>query len=398
MTIPATATHDYGPDVHSIDLENKHVILIGTAHISQESVDLVKHVITTERPDCVCLELDDKRYQAMSSKENWQSLDLKQIIRNKQLSTLLVSLLMSSYQKKLGNQLGVKPGAELLGAATTAKELGIPISLCDRDVRITLRRAWKSTSIFRKGYLLTSLLASMFDSEEIDENKLKELKQKDVLSNLMEEMGESLPELKRVLIDERDIYLAEKIKDTTGNTIVAVVGAGHVAGIKKVITSNLQHKLDEIIAIPPVSNGWKIAGWGVPFMILASLAAIGYLKGAEVAGSNAMFWILANGIPAACGALIALAHPFTTIGAFTAAPITSLTPVIGAGYVTAFIQVMTRPPVVREFESVGDDISSFTGWWKNKLLRVFLVFFFTGLGSAVGTWVGGYEIFKNLFS
>ncbi len=397
MTTPSMATHDYGPDVHSIQLDNKHIILIGTAHVSQESVDLVKKVITSEKPDRVCLELDDKRYHAMSRKENWQALDLKQIIRNKQLSTLLVSLLMSSYQKKLGNQLGVKPGAELLAAATTANELDIPISLCDRDVRVTLRRAWKSTSIFRKGYLLTSLFASMFDSEEIDENKLKELKQKDVLSNLMEEMGESLPELKRVLIDERDIYLAEKIKESEGETIVAVVGAGHVAGIKKIIGTDQRHKLDEVTSIPPVSKGWKIAGWGIPFMILASLGAIGYMKGANVAGANLMFWILANGIPAAFGALIALAHPFTTIGAFTAAPITSLTPVIGAGYVTAFIQVMTRPPVVREFESVGEDISSFTGWWKNKLLRVFLVFFFTGLGSAVGTWVGGYEIFKNLF-
>ena len=164
------------------------------------------------------------------------------------------------------------------------------------------------------------------------------------------------------------------------------------------MAQNNLDKLVEITKIPPVSRGWKILGWTVPILIIGSLMAIGYTKGASVAGANLLFWILANGIPAACGALLALAHPATTIGAFTAAPITSLTPVIGAGYVTAFIQVMTRPPVVREFESVGEDISSLTGWWKNKLLRVFLVFFFTGLGSAIGTWVGGYEIFRNLFS
>ena len=224
------------------------------------------------------------------------------------------------------------------------------------------------------------------------------MKKKDVLSTLMSEMGESFPDLKRVLIDERDIYLAEKIKASAGQKLVAVVGAGHVAGIKKSLPQDQQNKMAEISTIPPISKGWKVAGWSVPMLILASLVAIGVMKGASVAGANLMFWIVANGIPAACGALLALAHPFTTIGAFTAAPITSLTPVIGAGYVTAFIQVMTRPPVVREFESVGDDISSFTGWWKNKLLRVFLVFFFTGLGSAIGTWVGGYEIFKNLIS
>lgn len=310
----------------------------------------------------------------------------------------MISLLMGSYQKKLGAQLGVKPGAELLIAADTAKEHDIPISLCDRDVRITLRRAWKSTSFFKKGYLLTSLLASIFDSEEISSEKLEEMKKKDVLSSLMDEMGQAFPDLKRVLIDERDIYLAEKIKASDGERLVAVVGAGHVEGIKKALGQDQKHRCAEITVIPPVSTGWKVAGWGIPVLILTSIAAIGYLKGASVAGANLLFWILANGIPAACGALLALAHPYTTIGAFTAAPITSLTPVIGAGYVTAFIQVMTTPPVVREFESVGEDISSFTGWWKNKLLRVFLVFFFTGLGSAIGTWVGGYEIFKNLIS
>jgi pheromone shutdown-related protein TraB len=398
MTTISIASPDYGPDVHSIQFEDKQILLIGTAHISQESVDLVQRVIDTEKPDCVCLELDEKRYQAMSRQESWQSLDLKQIIRNKQLSTLLVSLIMGSYQKKLGGQLGVKPGAEMLMAASTAQEHNISISLCDRDVSITLRRAWKSTSLFRKGYLLSTLLASLFDSEQISEEKLADMKKKDVLSSLMEEMGQSFPELKRVLIDERDIYLSEKIKSSPGKRLVAVVGAGHIAGILSSLTKDQAHTIDKISEIPPVSPYWKIAGWSIPVLILASLVAIGYLKGANVAGANLVFWILANGIPAAIGAVLALAHPFTTIGAFTAAPITSLTPVIGAGYVTAFIQVMTRPPVVREFESVGEDISSFTGWWKNKLLRVFLVFFFTGLGSAIGTWVGGYEIFKNLFS
>jgi pheromone shutdown-related protein TraB len=395
-TAPVTAT-DYGPDVHPIRLHSKTIYLVGTAHISQESVDLVEKVIEAEAPDRVCLELDPKRYQAITQKDRWQSLDLKEIIRNKQLSTLLVSILMSSYQKKLGGQLGVNPGAELLAAAQKAEELEIPISLCDRDVRVTLRRAWKSTSLLRKGYLLSTLLASMFDSEDISEEQLADMKKKDVLSSLMAEMGSTFPELKRVLIDERDIYLAEKIKNAPGERIVAVVGAGHVEGIKRVIEEDNGHRLAEIDTIPPISRGWKLAGWTIPLLIIGSIAAIGVMKGASVAGANILFWILANGIPAACGALLALAHPATTIGAFTAAPLTSLTPVIGAGYVTAFIQVMTRPPVVREFESVGDDVATFTGWWKNKLLRVFLVFFFTGLGSAVGTWVGGYEIFKNLF-
>ena len=396
MTALPFPANVYGDDVHIIEHEDQTILLIGTAHISQESVDLVKIVIEQEQPDCVCLELDDKRYQALTQKKKWQALDLKEIIKKKQLSTLIVSLLMASYQKRLGGQMGVSPGAELMAAAQMANKYHIPISLCDRDVRITLRRAWKSTSLFKKGYLMSSLLASLFDKSDITEEKLTELKQKDVLADLMDEMGDTLPDLKRVLIDERDIFLVEKIKTSPGKRIVAVVGAGHVGGMKKIFGADNKNIIHSISQIPPVSAGFKFLGWAIPLFIIGSILTIGMQKGASVAGANALFWILANGIPAACGAMLAFAHPLTTVGAFASAPLTSLTPVIGAGYVTAFIQVMTRPPMVKEFESAGDDIATFKGWWKNKLLRVFLVFFLTGLGSAIGTWVGGYEIFKNL--
>jgi len=396
MNIPPFPHKDYSQDVHQIQEGERIILLIGTAHISQHSVDLVNDVITTEKPDAVCIELDDRRYQALSDGKRWQKLDLKTVIRNKQLSTLLVSLMMASYQKKLGKNLGVSPGAELLAAAMAAKKLDIPISLCDRDIRITLRRAWKSTSLWRKAYLMSSLIFGLFDSQEIDEERLEELKKQDVLTELMAEMGDSLPEMKRVLIDERDIYLAEKIKATQGKRIVAVVGAGHVEGIKRHFSEDNRAQLAEIMTVPPVSKSWKTAGWLIPLIIISSLILIAFQKGAGVAGENLLFWILANGIPAAIGSILAFAHPFTTIGAFAAAPVTSLTPVIGAGYVTAFIQVMARPPVVIEFEQVADDMSSLTGWWRNKLLRVFLVFLLTSLGSAIGTYIGGYEIIKTL--
>jgi pheromone shutdown-related protein TraB len=398
MTDSQFPAHSYERDVHVVNHGDKTIILVGTAHISQKSVDLVKTVIEQENPDCVCLELDDKRYQALTQKKQWQSLDLKAVIKNKQLSTLLVSLLMASYQKRLGGKLGVTPGAELLMAAVTAKERQIPLSLCDRDVRITLRRAWKSTSFLKKGYLLSSLLASLFDKEELSEEKLQELKEKDVLTELMDELGNVLPDLKRVLIDERDIFLVEKIKSSPGKRIVAIVGAGHIDGMVKIFTDDNKNKIAKITEIPPVSKTFKIIGWSIPLIIIGSLVLIGIKQGAAVAGENVLFWIIANGVPAAIGAFLALAHPLTTLSAFVAAPITSLTPVIGAGYVSAFIQVMFCPPVVKEFETAGDDISTFTGWWKNRLLRIFLVFLLTGLGSAIGTWVGGYEIFNNLFS
>ncbi len=386
----------YPAEVHIVEHGGRTIFLVGTAHVSQQSVELVRRVIEQEHPDHVCIELDEKRFQALSDEQRWQKLDLKSIIRNRQLSTLMVSMMMASYQKKLGDNLGVSPGAELLAAAATAKSLGIPICLCDRDIRITLRRAWKSTSLFRKFYLMSALIAGMFDSEDIDEKKLEELKNQDVLTELMAEMGDSLPEMKRVLIDERDTYMAEQIKNTPGSRIVVVVGAGHAEGIKKNLAHNRPTSLGELMTIPPVSTLWKTLGWLIPALIIGSIGLVAYLKGSEAAGDNIIYWILANGIPASIGSALALGHPLTTIGAFAAAPITSLTPVIGAGYVTAFIQVMTRPPVVREFETVGVDMASFTGWWRNKLLRVFLVFMLTGIGSAIGTYVGGYEIIRTL--
>jgi len=396
MTNNSFPSSDYPADVHVITHQEKTVILIGTAHISQESVDLVETVIKQENPDCVCIELDEKRFEALTQKKKWQDLDLKQLIKNKQLATLMINLLMASYQKKLGNQLGVQPGAELLCAANMAKSNNIPIVLCDRDVRITLHRAWKSTSFLKKGYLLATLFASLFDSTELSEEKLSELKQKDVLSELMSEMGNSLPDVKKVIIDERDLYLSEKIKAANGKRLVAVVGAGHVEGIKALFPEDHSAEIDNISTIPPISATWKVAGWSIPILIIGSLLTIGIQKGAAVMGSNLLYWILANGIPSALGGLLAYAHPLTIAAAFAAAPITSLTPVIGAGYVAAFIQVMNCPPVVKEFETVGDDMGTVRGWWQNKLLRLFLVFLFTGLGSSIGTYVGGYEIIKNL--
>jgi pheromone shutdown-related protein TraB len=391
-------SRDYPDDVAVLQQQDKTILLVGTAHISQESADLVRTVIEQEQPDTVCIELDEKRYTALANPQQWENLDLKQVIRKKQLSTLLVSLVLASYQKKLGGKLGIQPGTELLTAARAAEEYGIPVELCDRDVRITLRRAWKATSWYKKGYMLASLLASLFDDTELDEEKLAELRQQDVLSELMKEIGTALPAAKHALIDERDIFMAEKIKQASGQRIVAVVGAGHMEGIRQVLPEDNSSRMADISTIPPISKGWKFFGWSIPVAILLSLGIIGLRQGAGEAGANALYWILANGIPSAIGAVLAFAHPATIFSAFAAAPITSLTPVIGAGYVCAFVQVMTCPPVVREFETVSGDILSLRGWWQNKLLRIFLVFIMTGLGSSIGTWVGGYRIFSSLFA
>ncbi len=393
----SAAQHAYPPDVQVIKLGDRTLFLVGTAHISRESADLVRQVINDQQPDCVCIELDQKRYDALSNRRRWELLDLKEILRRRQLATLLINLLLASYQKKMGDQLGVPPGSELLEAAKVAEASGIPVALCDREVRITMRRAWSATPWWRKSMLLAALLTGIFDRSEISEAQLRELRQTDLLSELLAELGRELPELKEVLIDERDIFLAEKIKAAAGDKLVAVVGAGHLAGIKAALAEDRRERLAELETIPPPSPLWKILGWAIPIIIIGSLAMIAVKQGLPAAGDNLLFWVLANGIPAAVGAALALAHPITILGAFVAAPITSLTPVIGAGYVTAFLQLVYRPPLVMEFDRVLSDMASFSGWWKNRLLRVLLAFILPAFGSMIGTWVGGYAIINNLF-
>jgi pheromone shutdown-related protein TraB len=384
-------------DVERVEVDGREFVLVGTAHISRESAELVRRVIEAERPDAVCVELDRQRHEALARRRRWETLDLKQVIRSQQLAPLLANLLLASYQKKLGGALGVVPGTELLEATRVAEELGIPVALCDRDVRVTLRRAWASMSFFRKIRLLGEFLVSSFERPELDEHELARLREKDVLSELMEELGQALPELKHVLIDERDAYLAQRIADTPGRRIVAVVGAGHVAGMSRALESRRPVDLAAIDVVPPVSRVWKWVGWGVPAVIVASLVWIGLNKGLDVASASLTFWVLANGIPSSVAAAAALAHPITVVAAFFVAPVTSLTPVIGAGYVLAFLQAWVRPPMVAEFETVTDDVGSLRLWWRSRLLRIFLVFLLTTLGSIVGTYVGGYEIVSNLF-
>lgn len=389
---------DYPPEqVRFLTVSGREYILVGTAHVSRESAELVRKVITQERPDCVCVELDRQRYQALTEKQRWESLDIKEVIRNKQLSTLMVNLLLSAYQKKLGLKLGVLPGTELLEATRVADELSIPVALCDRDVRVTLRRAWRSTPLWKKTLLLSSILASLFDDKDVSEDDINKMLEGDVLSELMKELGEAMPSLKRVLIDERDLFLTQKMREADGERIVAVVGAGHLQGIERALRQGVSTDLGPINEIPPVSPVWKWIGWGIPAAIVGAVVAIGVTKGAAAAGDNAIYWVLANGIPCALGAILAWAHPLTVVTAFVAAPITSLTPVIGAAYVTAFVQAWLRPPVVKEFQTVAEDAGIPRRWWQNKLLRVFLAFILPGLGSMLGSVVGGIEIFRNLF-
>ena len=393
----AAAAEPYPPEVRRLDLDGRQLILVGTAHVSRSSVDLVRRVIEAERPDTVCVELDAQRYESLAKSKTWEALDLKQIIRKKQLATLLLNLLLAAYQKRLGGELGVLPGRELLEATRVAEEHGVAIELCDRDVRVTLRRAIHATSFFRRLWLMSELLVAMFAGPEISEEQLEELKEQDVLSELLDDLGRQLPSLKRVLIDERDAYLSERLKRSPGDRVVAVVGAGHLEGIQQALREQRRVDLDALSEIPPVSPVWRIVGWVVPVAILGALGWIGWSQGAEQMGEDIRFWLLANAVPTALGGLVAMAHPLTILAGFVAAPITSLTPVIGAAYVTAFVQAYVRPPVVKEFQTVADDLLIPRKWWQNRLLKIFLAFLLPGFGSMLGSLLGGGKIFSSLF-
>ena len=387
----------YPPDVRIVTVDGREFILVGTAHISRESADLVHEVIEKERPDSVCLELDAQRFEALANPDHFATLDLRQVIRNQQLSTLLINLMLSSYQRRLGDELGVLPGTEMKEAADTAERLGIPVELCDRDVRITLRRAWAAIEWWRKLWIVPALAASLFEKTEMTEDDLRKLRQEDIPNKLIEELGAAFPALKTALIDERDRYITHRIRNARGPRTVVVVGAGHMRGIEHALTTHQPIDPAPLEVIPPTSPAWKWVGWGIPTLIIGALVYIGVTQGAREAGENLLFWILANGIPSLVGAVVALGHPLTLATSFLAAPFTSLTPVIGVGYVAAFVQLYVRPPFVSELHSVSTDIAAPRRWWSNRLLRILLVFVLTTIGSSIGTFVGGGKILTSLF-
>ena len=396
MTEPAPLTRS-SADVQVLVLDGREILLVGTAHVSRESVDLVRELIEAERPDCVCIELEAQRFEALSQRRRWEELDLREVTRKRQLAPLLANLVLAAYQKKLGGVLGVLPGSELVEAARAAEALGVPVELCDRDVRVTLRRVWASLSLWKKSLLISTLGASLFERAEIDEATLRRIREQDVLSELMRELGEAMPGLKTALIDERDAFLAQKIRDARGRKIIAVVGAGHVAGIRRALETHAPVDLEALSTIPPVPTYVKAIGWAIPALILGALAVVGVREGAHALGQNALFWVLATGIPTVIGAALALAHPAVVVSAFFVTPVTALHPLIGAGHVLAFLQAWLAPPLVRELENVADDAASLRRWWGNRLLRICLVFVLTTIGGMIGTYVGGAEIVSQLF-
>jgi pheromone shutdown-related protein TraB len=373
--------------VHHLESEGKQVILVGTAHVSADSTALVEAVIRREAPDTVAVELCPSRHQSIRDRNRWQNMDIVKVIREKKAFLLLANLMLAAFQKRIAARLDVRPGEEMIRAMDVGEEIGAVVHLADRDIRVTLARVWRSMGFWKKVKLVFQLVLSFGDADEISQEDVERMKQQDVLESLLEEIGQSLPELRSVLIDERDRYLAEKIRTAPGQRIVAVVGAGHVPGIKRCWQTPIA--LESLETLPPKGRLVGILKWlwMLPLMILVLIGA-GFFYGGMRTGADMMtWWIAANGILAGIGAIVALAHPFTIASSVLAAPLTSLNPMIAAGWVSGLVEAFSRKPKVIDFESLPEDIQSVRGFWKNKITRILLVVVFTNLGSSIGTFV-----------
>lgn len=383
-----------------IELNGRKITLVGTAHVSKESIEEVKQTINDLNPDCVAIELDEKRAESIRNPEKYKNLDIIKILKKNEGFLLLANLILASFQRRMGANVGVKPGDEMLEAFTSAEEKSIRTSLVDRPIQITLKRAWAKNSFWGKCKLLATLLSSAFSKEEIESDQIESLKNSSEMDTMMKELSDYLPVVKEVLIDERDKYLASKIYDSEGNNIVAVLGAGHLPGVEahlhKIAAGEETSDVEEISKIPPKSVFAKISKFIIPAIIIALIAA-GFVYGGFQAGKQILStWFLYNGIPASLLTIFAFAHPLAVIAAFLSAPFTSVCPFIGVGFVAGIVQAILCKPKVSDMETLQDDISSIKGWYRNRLLRILLVFILSTIGSTIGTFAGGAEIIQTL--
>lgn len=383
-------------DLTRLEIDGREIILVGTAHISQESVDIVEWVIEQEQPDTVCVELDRQRFESLRNDTQWEDLDLIEIIKDGKLTFLLARLALTAFQRRMGAQTGVTPGAEMAAAADAAQEMGVPVELVDRNVQTTLLRAWRLTPWWRRAEVAMLLVAGLFQGGDIDEGDLSDLRESARISQILEELGEVFPEVKEVLVDERDVYMANSIKHAPGDKIVAIVGAAHQGGIAHWLTESIDPaSIDEVTTVPEKSKLSEMLPWIIPALVLG-LFVYGFFNATQQQLTAAlMAWVLANGILSAVGTIAAMGHPLTVLSALVAAPITSLNPTIGAGMVTAFVQTLVASPKVKDFRSIAEDVTEWKGWWQNRLSRVILVFAFSSAGSAIGTFVS-FGWLKNL--
>jgi pheromone shutdown-related protein TraB len=364
--------------------------VVGTAHVSQTSVDEVRRVIEEIKPDVVCVELDATRFDALTKDSAFRDLDVFKVVREGRTLYLLAHLALASYQRRIGASLGVKPGAELLAAVNAAKELDIPVALIDRDINITLKRTWANLGLWKRSVLLSSLIVGWDDGkgEAVTERTVEDLKEPKALSEMLAELGKAVPQIKQPLIDERDQYLATKaIAAGKGKQrVVAVVGAAHVPGMKANWGAPID--LGPLEKLPPPSFIWRAIKWLVPALFIAAIIW-GWQSSKQTSFTEMMLaWILPTSIGAGFLTLLAGGSILTVLAALVVAPVAAIHPLLGTGMVTGVVEAWRRKPNVADCERLPEDIQSWRGFWRNPVTRILLIAVASGIGTAVGFWVG----------
>jgi pheromone shutdown-related protein TraB len=377
--------------VHRIELKDRVVILAGTVHISQESTEEVRALIAAEKPGRVCVEIDEGRYKAMSQGNSWESLDIGKVLKEGRGFLLMANLALAGFQRRMGAGVGGKPGEEMLAAIAAAEEAGIPYSYCDREIQVTLKRAWSRSGFWNKSKLLASLVDSAFSNEKLTEAEIEKLKEKNELDSMMSELASFLPSVKEVLIDERDRFLASRIFLAKESLVVAVVGAGHLSGIeawlRRLDAGEASPDTADIEAQPPPSKAAGILGWAIPAVIVG-LIVLGFFKSGTQASLDMLLrWVLLNGSLAALGSALCLAHPLTILISFLAAPIATLNPFVGVGLFAGLAEAFFRKPRVVDLESLATDVTSLKGFYTNRVSKILLIFFLSSIGGMIGNFI-----------
>jgi pheromone shutdown-related protein TraB len=385
---------------------NSRITLLGTAHVSKTSAEKVRELLETGEYDAVAVELCPSRHNAIVDPDALSRMDLFQVIREGKASMVAASLALGAFQQRAAEQLGIEPGAEMRQAIDCAKQAKIPVLLVDREVGVTLKRIYRNVPWWRRMNLISGLLASVVANQKVSEEEIERLKEGDILESTFAQFAEEEKDLFLPLIGERDEYMVARLRQEIDKhpheNVLAVIGAGHLGGMVKRLEDNKIEKTetaDEVIKrldkVPPASRWPKYIPWFIVGLVFLGFA-IGFMRSPALGWDLVVDWVVINGGLASLGTIIAAGHPITIIGAFLAAPLTSLNPTIGAGMVTAAIEVYFRRPKVGDFGHLRSDATTIRGWWRNRVTRTLLVFLFSTIGSAVGTYLAGFRIFDRL--
>jgi pheromone shutdown-related protein TraB len=388
--------------IRKLSVNGSQVTLLGTAHVSRTSAETVKNLLDSGEYDAVAVELCPARYNAMLNPDALAKMDLFKVIKEGKAAMVAANLAMGAYQQRLAEQFGIEPGAEQRMAIDQAKQHDMPVLLIDRDIGTTLRRVAANVPWWKRAGILVGLLGSILSREEVTEEEIEQLKQGDMLETTFAEFAEERQDLYQPLIDERDRYMTARILQELAEkgheNILAVLGAGHVAGIERYLQSGDDKPAETISrleSLPKKASWVKAIPWLIVLLIMTGFA-IGFMRSPELGMTLVWEWIIINGGLSAIGAIFAAAHPMTVLTAFVAAPLTSLNPTVGAGMATTAAELYFRKPQVSDFSTLRHDTTHWKGWWKNRVSRTLLVFIFSTLGSAAGTYVAGFRIFEKL--